>query len=120
MKLVAVYGTLRAGFNNHRLLTMAQKMGDFISPAKFTMYNNGFYPYLTEGGNTAIKCEVYKVSDQTLQSLDALEGVASGHYRRGSLDTPWGEAIIYVASDRTAEGIEDLPVVKSGDWARKE
>jgi gamma-glutamylcyclotransferase (GGCT)/AIG2-like uncharacterized protein YtfP len=119
MNLVAVYGTLRKGSHNHRLLTLAEPKGEFITPPKFTMFSAGGFPYLVEDGSTGIKCEVYRVSEKTLKELDRLEGVDHGHYRRGSIETPYGTATIYLATESTKKHIHNLPVVESGDWMKR-
>lgn len=115
---LAVYGTLLRGFGNNRYyMRTAEFLGEYESDPKFTMYSNGGFPYLAEGGDTRIQMEVYKVDDDTLFALDALEGVDSGHYQRIQIITPFGKTYLYVATDDTKRRIQErLPVVDSGSW----
>jgi gamma-glutamylcyclotransferase (GGCT)/AIG2-like uncharacterized protein YtfP len=75
---IAVYGTLRRGQRNHRLLGGAQFLGiGYVSGALFDMPQTPLreyaYPALVEGpGRVAV--EVYRLpGDEVLAALDALE-----------------------------------------------
>lgn len=75
MHLVFVFGSLKKGFGNHRLL----QDSEFIEPAvtkdaAFKMVSYGGFPGMYHGGDTAIHGEVYEVDDETFQRLDRLEG----------------------------------------------
>lgn len=71
---VIVYGTLKKGFGNHRLLETSKFLGTTSVPG--TMYSLGGFPgvRLDRLGQTSIKCEVYEVDGATLVNLDRLEG----------------------------------------------
>lgn len=72
---VFVYGTLKKGFGNHRLLEDAEYVGDAETTSDtYTMYNLGSFPGVKEGGSTRVTGEVYKVNDEELASLHRLEG----------------------------------------------
>lgn len=80
--LMAVYGTLKAGRGNHRLLVNAETVTkNGLTKDKFAMYSSGI-PYVVkdEKANN-IKVEVYKVDDEELQRIDGLEG-HPGWYKR--------------------------------------
>ena len=83
---VFVYGTLKAGHNNH---TMFLKDATFIGKAttvtKWAMIGQGMgFPYVlhrdNEGGHKIVG-EVYEVTQQELMGLDMLEGIDNGHYK---------------------------------------
>jgi gamma-glutamylcyclotransferase (GGCT)/AIG2-like uncharacterized protein YtfP len=81
--LVFVYGSLKRGFGNHRMLGH-----DSVLIAKtqtkdkaFHMNSLGAFPAVLRGGNYSIEGELYKVSDDTLQTLDYLEGNGSLYQR---------------------------------------
>jgi gamma-glutamylcyclotransferase (GGCT)/AIG2-like uncharacterized protein YtfP len=68
MHNVVVYGSLRQGFGNHGLLTRhkARFVGFVMTPPEYTMLHLGGFPGLIRSGETAIKCELYEVSDRCL------------------------------------------------------
>jgi gamma-glutamylcyclotransferase (GGCT)/AIG2-like uncharacterized protein YtfP len=70
---VFVYGTLKSGIHNHRLLAHAKFIGYAITDQAYHMVAGGF-PIVLEGGDYAVKGEVYEVDDATLRYLDYLEG----------------------------------------------
>jgi gamma-glutamylcyclotransferase (GGCT)/AIG2-like uncharacterized protein YtfP len=89
--LVFVYGTLKQGFGNHRVMHM-----DALHPprllcrnavTKEASYNfiscspHGGFPYLQKGGCHSVLGEVWMVSEESMSHLDSLEGVPS-HYTR--------------------------------------
>jgi len=127
-KLVFVYGTLLSGFNNHNYcLKPYVEVGEaeFISvhetEPKHTMVSLGGFPaIIPHTGETSIKGELYLLkSDRVIQSLNSLEGHKgkdhpSNFYNVTEIDTPYGEATMYVL-----EGRENNNVVKSGNWRTK-
>ena len=117
--LVAVYGSLREGLHNHRVLKNAdaKKQGSFISEPKFTLIDLGQYPGLYEGGVTSIIFEVYEVDDAGLISVNRLEGYTPGSnsnnfYDRITIDTPYGKAYTYIYQPKP----DEPKVVIEGDW----
>lgn len=76
MTKVFVYGTLKKGFSNHRVLNNSKFLGAAYTQEKFSLYCNGFFPYIVKerDSNINVHGEVYGVDDKTLRSLDALEG----------------------------------------------
>lgn len=110
---VAVYGSLRQGMGNHRLLEEGKawyhgkdKLDGFI------MYSLGGFPCVRsvfpEGNEIVV--EVYEVDDETFARLDVLEGFPS-FYDRKKVSTKYGDAWIY-----TIEREKSRPVVEGGDW----
>lgn len=72
---VFVYGTLKRGIHNHRLLETSEYIGEGFTVEKFRMYTTGF-PVLFESDHPDAKSvfgEVYDVDDDTLKRLDQLE-----------------------------------------------
>lgn len=139
---VFVYGTLKNGYGNNRLLLGETFIGEAVTiPHEYTMIDGGF-PYVLLGGVFHIKGELWAVeNDDTLLSLDALEGVRYDHYKRHTTDVklvkpneaaPEGEigdvysALMYVASDNTKQMIEShksahmVPIDKTNvcEWHR--
>ena len=107
--LVFVYGTLRQGESNHYFLETSELLGMFETKPEYALFDLGAYPGLVEG-HDAIAGEVYRISDDVLQKLDILEDVPT-EYRRETIDTPYGEAWIYLY-----QGAESGKAIESGDW----
>lgn len=108
--LVGVYGTLRRGGHNHRLLAVdgARFVGaDQI--AGFTLYSNHAFPYAlpSEGAHAGIVVEVYAVDQRVLASLDLLEGFSPERpndslYLRTSVTTAAGRDVMLYTPPRSA------------------
>lgn len=116
MKLVAVYGSLREGFGNHRILEGSEKLGTHWVPG-YEMFSLGAFPGVRKG-NTHVFTEVYAVDKPTMERLDLLEGYhgegETNFYDRVEVDTPHGAAYMY-----TLEGhrYKESEPVESGNWA---
>lgn len=71
---VGVYGTLKQGWGNHRLLENSVKIADgWVSG--YRLYQSGI-PFLIKDDTSEykVKVEVYEVDEYTLERLDCLEG----------------------------------------------
>ena len=117
---VAVYGSLRKGLHNWKALEMEDEKyhGEFDSLPLYSLYAvTSSYPGIKLNGTTSVKMEVYEVGEDKLDDLNSLEGyygpdAATNHYNRTSIDTPFGDAYLYVYNYNTKAG--DL--IESGDW----
>jgi len=109
---VAVYGTLREGEGNFRLLRDAVKDGTHRIGG-FVMYSNGGFPYAVEGEGQ-ITVETYSVDDRTLRNLDMLEGYPH-HYDRREVDVNGKPAWIYFVREGHIR-LDLLNAVPDGDW----
>lgn len=105
---IAVYGTLKQGYGNHRLLFGFEKMKDAV------VNNFGLmYSYSTSGFPVAYPCEdskahveIYDIGDNegVLRNLDSLEGYRennpkSSMYIRTPVITECGEEVhMYVGN----------------------
>lgn len=110
--LVAVYGSLRKGLGNHRLLQDLEPVS-VETLSGFDMYSMGSFPCVYHGDGD-ITVEVYEVSkERLLGPLDSLEG-HPGFYRREPVETSQGLAWLYVM----VSGQYKIPAnqVHNGDW----
>lgn len=121
MKLIAVYGTLREGCGNHRVMGDSQLLGVTKTPANFTLFDNGGFPFVHPSGNTAVTIEIYNVTNEnTLRGIYGLEGYTGvrGHarnwYNTVDVQTQWGVAEMFVCRE-----IPNLPIIQSGDWLKR-
>jgi gamma-glutamylcyclotransferase (GGCT)/AIG2-like uncharacterized protein YtfP len=114
---VFVYGTLRRGQGNSRLLRGAEFVGN--ATASGLLYNLGGFPGLRlDDAEGDVVGEVWRVDDATLADLDRLEGAAFGFYERrkwrvrieGRLTSAW---LYEIAEDH----IFGRPEIAGGDWA---
>lgn len=74
---VFVYGTLKQGEGNHRLLEQARFVGDAATKRGFSMTTGGC-PFVHMLGEDSIRGEVYEVNEHQLARLDQLEGYVPG------------------------------------------
>lgn len=82
MHTVFVYGTLKRGHRNHRLLEDSWFVGTGSTVAKFDMINSGFPVLLPNDDGLCVIGEVFKVDDKTLENLDRLEGEGRMYNRK--------------------------------------
>lgn len=109
--LVFVYGTLKKGFGNNRLLKDSEFVGTFRTPPDFHMVSLGGFPGVIDKGSTPISGEVYKVTKPVMDRLDSLEGYPS-FYTRKQIPTEFGAAWVYMLD----ESYLTRPRVSSGIW----
>ena len=116
--IVAVYGSLKQGLGNHRLLehSSASFLGKHQTKPEYTMLHLGGFPGLVKAGETPIQCELYSVDEDTMQRLDLLEGYPR-FYDREQIETEHGDAWIYFLADGTGYGRRR--VVESGNWGEE-
>tara|TARA_R100001015_G_C4607400_1_gene162500 strand:+ start:152 stop:505 length:354 start_codon:yes stop_codon:yes gene_type:complete len=85
MELVFVYGTLRKGHGNHKLIEGGRFMGSGLTVKKYAMYSRGI-PFVSEDEPVSrIKGEVYEVSKPMLRLLDMLEGHPAWYERKKTI-----------------------------------
>jgi gamma-glutamylcyclotransferase (GGCT)/AIG2-like uncharacterized protein YtfP len=118
--MVFVYGTLRRGEGNNRLLRDSRYVGD--ATVSGTLYSLGGFPGLRlDDAEGPVAGELWMVDDKTLADLDRLEGVAHGFYvrRRARAIGANARAVAWVY-EIAEEHIVGRPVIASGDWRQRE
>ena len=111
--IIAAYGTLREGFGNNRLLRYSKHLGTGQTIEKYTLRASGI-PFVSKEPLHNVVVDVYKVDDDTLQSLDSLEGHPE-RYCREEIPVKVGDttmkAWLYFNN-----GYSHLPIIESGDY----
>ena len=80
---VAVYGTLKKGRGNHRLLANSYCLGEGFTSSPYPLVIDDL-PYVIdrEGSGWRVHVETYRVTDETLARLDSLEGHPDWYQRK--------------------------------------
>jgi gamma-glutamylaminecyclotransferase len=124
--MVAVYGSLKKGFHNHRLLEKSRHVGNGVV-WDWQMFSVGSYPMIAKGLGK-VYVEIYEVDGATFSNLDRLEGYPSYYNRKlvdvddvacdGKLMDGSGESVrawIYFGTDQQ---VSELPPVPRGIWTK--
>lgn len=113
---VFVYGTLKRGHHNHRLLEAGRARCLGAGRIAGTMHDLGAFPAVALSGDGTVHGEVYEVSAETLRALDRLEGTPNFYQRtRVSMSTGMGTWVYNMDPKRLA----DRQIVTSGRWERR-
>ena len=81
MKLF-VYGTLKRGYGNNRILEGAKFLGEAISHSPYLLHNCGFPKAVPSEEGLPIMGEIFEVSVPQLARCDMLEGHPNWYTRR--------------------------------------
>src|SRR5262249_3632646 len=100
---VFVYGTLKRGNYNHRLLQEfdAKFIGEAQTENRYAMRSHHFPVIFEDNCGLPVAGEIYHVNDDCLARLDQLEGVPHMYERRIDVVTENGKPVkthIYVAT----------------------
>jgi gamma-glutamylcyclotransferase (GGCT)/AIG2-like uncharacterized protein YtfP len=84
LRLVFVYGTLKRDCSNHHFLADQRFVSEARTIPGFRLHNLGGYPGMVPHADDreGVTGEIWEVDEACLRRLDALEGLADGHYRR--------------------------------------
>lgn len=113
---VAVYGTLKRGHSNHRLLGRARFLGtDHLR--SIVLFDLGPYPGARRKPSQGVLVEVYEVHNNGLARLDELEGYNPkapewGQYTRQRLSTHHGDAWVYLYN----KSVRGCRRITRGSW----
>lgn len=116
---VAVYGTLKHGHGNHRLLSSNTLVGTAWLKG-WTMYDLGAFPAVmpSEDPTDDIWCEVYEgLTDAEFERLDGLEGYPHLYNRKQVSVCGHEDVWVYYMDNSTNRyGVVDRPKVTNGIW----
>jgi gamma-glutamylcyclotransferase (GGCT)/AIG2-like uncharacterized protein YtfP len=80
--LVFVYGSLKKGFGNDRLLADSEFLMNSITRPIFEMISFGAFPAIIPDSQFHISGEVYRIPGSVLWSIDVLEGEGDFYNRK--------------------------------------
>ena len=112
------YGSLKKGFDNHKLLQKyTKRVGKASTVSKFAMYEDDFgnYPYLVKEPITKVIGELYKIRrKELLDKIDEFEG-APEYYKRKKIKVKTHKgvhlAFVYIReNEETPKGKEPLKI----------
>lgn len=113
-RIIAVYGSLRKGLGNHRVLGDSKLLSTERVKIPWRMVSLSAYPGLVPSDKIEdIVVELYEVTESTYRGVECLEGYPS-FYQKALIPTSLGEVEVYVLE----RGYDDYPPVKSGDWVK--
>ena len=120
--MVAVYGTLRVGQGNNRLLGDSPQLASLTLP-DYDMYTLGGFPGVipTARKGAEITVEIYQVTEEVLARLDILEGYHeadeqhSMYFRREIQVPEVGATYIYIYNNERRSFNDDNLIIH-GDW----
>lgn len=124
-KLVFVYGTLKSGHGNNRILSSSKLLGEAVTLESFLLTDTGF-PYLipqdalTDAESVTVapvRGELWEVtSEDVMASLDSLEGVRYDHYRHLEVDVRMADgdytALAYACYNEGAQELRVCPIIE--------
>ncbi|MCF6310178.1 MAG: gamma-glutamylcyclotransferase [Sulfurimonas sp.] len=108
-ELLFVYGSLKKGFDNHKLLDKyAKRLGKANTVKKFGMFEDTFgnYPYLIDAPYNKVKGELYQITrKEVMEKIDEFEG-APDYYQRERIEVKShhgvNRAFVYIQTNITA------------------
>lgn len=104
MKNIAVYGSLRDGMYNHRLLENegAQLINKEIISVPFKMIPYSSFPALIpDKENHDVLMEIYAVDDNVYRRVEILEGYPTFYDKEAVVDSLGNIAEVYVIRDES-------------------
>ena len=114
--LLAVYGTLKRGHDNHLLMLKDQQpIGELFVSVPYRMYATDNYPMIIASPEPhPVFVEIYEVDGELLSKLDRFEAPYRFHREQAFVTELGREIELYVFDD------PDVPVefrlVESGHW----
>ena len=111
-----VYGSLREGCHNYRLLNKAKRVGDIWLLQGYDLYSLGSYPAIfpSERNGAEVTGEVYELTDlQTIQYIDRME-LGAGYEKKTTIvyagQKPLAVTVFVYLNQPHSE------MVEHGDW----
>lgn len=113
MSLLFVYGTLKRGYRNHRLLGDSALVSENRTKERFRMLDLEHFPaVVVDDPVSRISGELFRVDSKTLDVIDGFEG--KWFFREEVLLDNGSKAGMYFLSSHVTH--ENYTVIESGFW----
>jgi gamma-glutamylcyclotransferase (GGCT)/AIG2-like uncharacterized protein YtfP len=118
---VAVYGSLRKGCHNHRIMQFAGgKLLETVTLKGIAIYDHGVgFPFAKFKKSSSCIAEIYEVPEDGIERLDKLEGYDekrdSKHNMYVRSEVPGTDYVIYIYNRRIDSSFHQ---VDHGDWVK--
>jgi gamma-glutamylcyclotransferase (GGCT)/AIG2-like uncharacterized protein YtfP len=91
-----VYGTLKRGQRNHRLLAGQEFLGEARTRPEYVLYHLGGFPGLVHDldSGQAVRGELWRVDERVLPRLDGYEGVPDLFVRQEIAIQGWAGPVV--------------------------
>jgi gamma-glutamylaminecyclotransferase len=94
MTRLFLYGTLKRGGRNHRLMAGQCYVGPAVTATRYRLFDLGPFPGLIEqAGGRSVRGELWDVTPKCLAALDEFEGVEVGLFRRAEIELADGTRV---------------------------
>ena len=129
MKKIAVYGSLKKGFHNHRLIEASTFIKEAVVELPYKMISLGGFPGLIQDevkedkvselevlncNLNPIHIEIYEVDDQTYKSVERLEGYPR-FYDKHIFEFEGDQLEIYVLNENNKK-YNNCKLIEGGNW----
>ncbi|MCB9728625.1 MAG: gamma-glutamylcyclotransferase [Deltaproteobacteria bacterium] len=111
-----VYGSLMAGLEHHDVLAGARAEGAARTRTAYRLFAVDYYPAAVPGGGGPLEGELYRVDDDTLAALDAVEDAPELFERVVTALADGSEAFIYVLREERLPPSGAARPVPGGCW----
>lgn len=115
---VMVYGSLKKGHGNSGALEGAEFLGRCYLEGNYRMLNLGWFPAVVAHNRSELPAariygEVYLINEDTLYTLDCIEGHPT-FYERKKVNTPFKKAWCYFLPETELDSSREW--VETGHW----
>mgnify|MGYP001158569483 CR=1 FL=1 len=112
---IFVYGSLRKGMGLNPVLTSSEYLGTVTTEPKYTMYDLGAFPCITEQGETSLVGDLYIVNSDVLSQLDVIESVPNLYDRKEISIQDYDNVQAYFWASNEVQMIDEY-TIHGGDW----
>lgn len=114
--LLFVYGTLTRAAGGEPLMAGCRFLRRLAVPGE--LHDIGEYPALVLSGGSRVHGELWRCTTETLDRLDAYEGVDEGLFERTQIEVDEGPCWTYTAGRALQPHLSTSTLIPAGRWPR--